>query len=102
MKNKNLRRLSVLVNSQTEYHLHQLAQMAGYKEIGRVIDKLVREKMITLKGGGTDGISGKSRAPEEVSDARCENSKSHRGAAGVASQGNQNHSQHLTGTKNTR
>ena len=102
MKNKNLRRLSVLVNSQTEYHLQQLAQMAGYKEIGRVIDKLVREKMITLKGGGTDGISGKSRAPEEVSDARCENSKSHRGAAGVASQGNQNHSQHLTGTKNTR
>lgn len=42
MKNKNLRRLSVLVNSQTEYHLYQLAQMAGYKEIGRVIDKLVR------------------------------------------------------------
>jgi len=102
MKNKNLRRLSALVNSQTEYHLHQLAHMAGYKEIGRVIDKLVREKMITLKGGGTDGISGKSRAPEEVSDARCENSKSYRGAAGVASQGNQNHSHHLTGTKNTR
>ena len=49
MKNKNLRRLSVLVNSQTEYHLYQLAQRAGYKEIGRVIDKLVREKMIALK-----------------------------------------------------
>ena len=92
MKNKNLRRLSVLVNSQTEYHLYQLAQMAGYKEIGRVIDKLVRE----------NGISRKSRAPEEVSDARCENRKSYRGTAGVASQGDQNYSHHLTGTKNTQ
>ena len=69
MKNKNLRRLSVLVNSQTEYHLYQLAQMAGYKEIGRVIDKLVREKMIALKGGSTDGISRKIRAPEDVSSS---------------------------------
>ena len=102
MKNKNLRRLSVLVNSQTEYHLYQLAQMAGYKEIGRMIDKLVREKMIALKGGSTDGISRKIRAPEDVSDARCENRKSYRGTAGVASQGDQNYSHHLTGTKNTQ
>ena len=97
MKNKNLRRLSVLVNSQTEYHLQQLAQLAGHREIGREIDKLVREKM--LKGGGTDGIPRKSRAPEEVSVARCENRKSHRGAAGVAGQGNQNHSHPLKGAK---
>lgn len=50
MSNKNLRRLSVLVTSQTAHNLQRLAQMAGYREIGRVVDKLVREKMIDLKG----------------------------------------------------
>ena len=50
MSNKNLRRLSVLVTSPTAYNLQRLAQMAGYREIGRVVDKLVREKMIDLKG----------------------------------------------------
>ena len=50
MSNKNLRRRSRLVTSQTAYTLQRLAQMAGYREIGRVVDKLVREKMIDLKG----------------------------------------------------
>ena len=50
MSNKNLRRLSLLVTSQTAYNLQRLSQMAGYREIGRVVDKLVREKMIDLKG----------------------------------------------------
>ena len=50
MSNKNLRRLSLLVTPQTAYNLQRLAQMAGYREIGRVVDKLVREKMIDLKG----------------------------------------------------
>ena len=50
MSNKNLRRLSVLVTSQTAYNLQRLAQMAGYREIGRVVEKLVQEKMIDLKG----------------------------------------------------
>ena len=54
MSNKNLRRLSLLVTSQTAHNLQRLAQMTGYREIGRVVDKLVREKMIALKGG--DGI----------------------------------------------
>ena len=48
MSNKNLRRLSLLVTSQTAYNLQRLAQMEGYREIGRVVDKLVREKMISL------------------------------------------------------
>ena len=48
MSNKNLRHLSLLVTSQTAYNLQRLAQMAGYREIGRVVDKLVREKMIAL------------------------------------------------------
>ena len=50
MSNKNLRRLSLLVTSQTAYNLQRLGQMAGYREIGRVVDKLVREKMIDLTG----------------------------------------------------
>lgn len=51
MRNKkNLRRLSVLVTAQTAYHLDQLAAMCGHRDMGRVIDKLVREKMIELRG----------------------------------------------------
>ena len=58
MSIKNLRRLSVLVTAQTAYNLIKLAQMAGYKEkdIGKVIDKLVRDRMIEIKrtSGGTN------------------------------------------------
>lgn len=49
MSNKNLRHLSLLVTSQTAYNLQRLAQMAGYRETGRVVDKLVQEQMINLK-----------------------------------------------------
>ena len=47
---KNMRRISVLVTAQTAYNLDKLAAMCGYKEQGRIIDKLVREKMIMLEG----------------------------------------------------
>lgn len=47
---KNMRRISVLVTAQTAYNLDKLAVMCGYKEQGRIIDKLVREKMIMLGG----------------------------------------------------
>lgn len=42
--NKNLRRISVVVTSQTLYHLNEMAAMNGWgeKDLGRVIDKLVR------------------------------------------------------------
>lgn len=46
---KNMRRLSVLVTAQTMWNLERLQKMAGYPEAGRVIDKLVREKMIAMK-----------------------------------------------------
>ncbi len=56
---KNLRRVSILVTAQTLYHLNRLAAMSGYKEIGRVVDKLVREKAVSLstgrKAGSDDG-----------------------------------------------
>ncbi|WP_297232251.1 hypothetical protein [uncultured Flavonifractor sp.] len=52
MRNKkNLRRLSVLVTAQTAYHLERLAEMCGYGDPGRIVDKLVREKMIQMNGG---------------------------------------------------
>lgn len=41
---KNLRRVSVVVTTQTLYHLNHMAALNGWgeKDIGRVIDKLVR------------------------------------------------------------
>ena len=49
-----MRRISVLVTAQTAWNLERLRKMAGYHDAGRVIDKLVREKMLTLKGGSGD------------------------------------------------
>lgn len=48
----NFRRLSCLVSAQTLGNLFKLARIAGYGDnIGRVVDKLVREKMIQLREG---------------------------------------------------
>ena len=49
MKNKNLRRISVLVTAQTAKNLERLAQMDGQAGMGRAVDKLVREKMLSLR-----------------------------------------------------
>ena len=45
-KRKNMRRVSVLITAQTLYNLEKLAAACGYKNIGKVIDKLTREKML--------------------------------------------------------
>ena len=62
-RKKNLRRLSVLVTAQTLYNLQKLADMAGNRNVGRVVDKLTREKMLALKvlpqvrpAGGPAGV----------------------------------------------
>ena len=49
---KNLRRVSVVVTAQTLYHLRQMAAMAGWgdKDLGRVIDKLVRTERAEVNG----------------------------------------------------
>lgn len=51
---KNLRRVSVVVTAQTLYHLQKMAAMAGYgeKDLGRVIDKLVRIERAEHHGRG--------------------------------------------------
>lgn len=41
-----MRRVSVLITAQTLYNLEKLAAACGYKNIGKVIDKLTREKML--------------------------------------------------------
>lgn len=48
MSRKNLRRISVLVTAQTAYNLARLAAMDGGNQ-GRVLDKLVRDRMLMLK-----------------------------------------------------
>ena len=49
MSKKNMRRIRLLVTAQTAYHLEELARICGYKEQGRVVDKLVREKMVSFR-----------------------------------------------------
>lgn len=48
MSKKNLRRVSMLITAQSAYNLELLRAMCGYREIGEVVDKLVREKMLSL------------------------------------------------------
>ena len=49
MGKKNLRRVSVLVTAQTLKNLQRLANISGYNELGLVVDKLTREKMLSLR-----------------------------------------------------
>ncbi len=57
MRKSNMRCLSVLVTAQTLWNLYKLAKMAGYgTNIGKVIDKLVREKMLSLRVYRTDSM----------------------------------------------
>lgn len=51
MSKKNRRRISALVSAQTLYHLENMRKFCRYDDIGRVIDKLVREKQIELNEG---------------------------------------------------
>ncbi len=46
---KGYRRVSLLLNTQTIFHLNHMAACSGYKELGRVVDKLVREKMLAQR-----------------------------------------------------
>lgn len=48
MGNKNMRRISILVTAQTAHNLGRLADMDGRRNIGRIVDKLTREKMLSL------------------------------------------------------
>lgn len=45
---KNKRRVSMLLNAQTVYHLNKEAERQGVS-IGQIVDKLVREKQLEKK-----------------------------------------------------
>lgn len=48
LNRRNLRKLTIKVTPQTAYNLHRLADM-GNIPVGRVVDKLVRDRMVELK-----------------------------------------------------
>lgn len=48
LNKKNLRRVSFLITAQTDYNIQKLADMENTSP-GRVIDKLVRDRMLRLK-----------------------------------------------------
>ena len=45
MKKQHTQKMTVRVTAQTAYNLERLMLMSGQKTPGRVVDKLVREKM---------------------------------------------------------
>lgn len=47
-KKKSRRRVSMTISSQSLYHLENFARIY-HKDIGWVVDKLTREKMISLR-----------------------------------------------------
>ena len=47
---QNKRKITIRVTAQTLYHLQQLAEACGYKDLGRVVDKLTRERVMQRKG----------------------------------------------------
>lgn len=53
MANKNLRRITLLVTAQTAGNLDKLAHISR-RPPGRVVDKLVRDRMILLKAREKD------------------------------------------------
>jgi hypothetical protein len=50
MGKKHKRKLFVRVSPQTAYNLEKLAAMGNMNSPGRVVDKLVRDKMLSFNG----------------------------------------------------
>ena len=54
LNRRNLRKLTIKVTPQTAYNLHRLADM-GNIPVGRVVDKLVRDRMVAMKEAVRNG-----------------------------------------------
>ncbi|HIT31667.1 MAG TPA: hypothetical protein IAC25_02370 [Candidatus Enterenecus stercoripullorum] len=52
-RKRNLRRINIVVTAQTVGSLAYLAKMCNYPEIGMAVDKLTREKMLSLRAWGS-------------------------------------------------
>ena len=61
-RKKNLRRVSVVITAQTKHNLEKMAATYGYKDIGRIIDKLTREKMLDNRSLFSDGGTNRHQA----------------------------------------
>lgn len=49
MSKKPTRKITLRVSPQTAYNLELLTAMSGSKSVGRVVDKLVRDRMLALR-----------------------------------------------------
>ena len=49
MSRKPTRKITLRVSPQTAYNLELLMAMSGVKSVGRVVDKLVRDRMLALR-----------------------------------------------------
>ena len=49
MSRKPTRKITLRVSPQTAYNLELLMAMSGSKYVGRVVDKLVRDRMLALR-----------------------------------------------------
>lgn len=49
------RKITIRVTPQTAHNLETLMLMSGFKSTGRVVDKLVRDRMLALKGQRREG-----------------------------------------------
>lgn len=49
MAKQRLKKMVITVTPQTAYHLRDMAAMCKYKSVGRVVDKLVREKQVAMR-----------------------------------------------------
>lgn len=58
MGKKNMRRISILATAQTAHNLERLADMDGCRDVGRIVDKLTREKMLSLRVGKRERLRG--------------------------------------------
>lgn len=54
MSKKPTRKITLRVSPQTAYNLELLMAMSGVKSVGRVVDKLVRDRMLALKSQRKD------------------------------------------------
>lgn len=61
--NRNLRRINIVVTAQTLGSLSYLAKMCNYPEIGIVVDRLTREKMVSLRTWNRADRKGRERGP---------------------------------------
>lgn len=68
MSKKNLRRVTWLVNAQTEWHVKKLARME-HTTPGHIVDKLVRDRMVMLHGSHIQSVrrisAGEAEPPEK-------------------------------------